>query len=229
MKTCHAFTRIELASILAILAVAALIFLGSPGTRQKSARIACVSNLKQIGTAYRIWSSDNGDQSPTSALNSNAGWNTILAGTNAGAHCWVFYSVLFKDYGFNPSVLTCPADERQPAKKPDEITNNDHLSYFINTEANDTYPQSLLGGDRNLGPGTVADAEYGYSPTNGMGNDVIITNTVCWSLKMHRASGNILLGDGSAQQTTSASLNLNWARPVVRSASSNAPIRFLFP
>ena len=114
-----------------------------------------------------------------------------------------------------PSMLTCPADERQPVTNFEALKDNSHLSYFVGVNANDTYPQSILAGDRNLGPGTVPDPDYGFSPTNGMGNDVVITGPVCWSLKMHTSgntagAGNILLGDGSAQQATSARFRQIW-------------------
>lgn len=89
----------------------------------------------------------------------------------------------------------------------------------MGVNANDVYPQSIAGGDRNLGPGTVPDPDYGYSPKNGKGNDVTIpiTGPVSWSLKMHSGgnppgSGNILLGDGSGQQMSSASFNRDWLR-----------------
>jgi len=109
--------------------------------------------------------------------------------------------------------------------------------------ANDIFPQSFLGGDRNLGPGTVPHSDYGYSPINGKGNDVMLsTNSlVCWSLKMHSAgntagAGNIPLGDGSAQQTTSASLRTNWllhAEPTADWPAGHIPstpsIRLVFP
>jgi hypothetical protein len=50
-----------------------------------------------------------------------------------------------------------------------------------------------------LGPGTTPDPEYGFSPADGRGNDVVINGPVCWSLKMHSRGnpagwGNILLG-----------------------------------
>jgi hypothetical protein len=94
---------------------------------------------------------------------------------------------------------------------------NSHPSYFVVASAGDTLPQSILGGDRNLGPGTVPDPEYGFSPTNGMGNDVALQSNspVSWSLKMHSGgntagAANIRLGDGSAQQVNSANFRQNW-------------------
>jgi hypothetical protein len=102
------------------------------------------------------------------------------------------------------------------------------------------YPQSLLGGDRNLGPGTTPDAGYGFSPADGRGNDVVINGPVCWSLKMHSfgnpaGAGNFLLGDGSSQQATSASLNRYWMTNAMSgtAAGGNATnfpgMRLIFP
>ena len=105
------------------------------------------------------------------------------------------------------------------------------------------YPQSIAGGDRNLGPGSVPDRDYGYSPKNGKGNDVAvpIAGPVSWSLKMHSAgnaagAGNILLGDGSGQQTSTASFNQIWLRnaaPTTNWPAGHLPatpsIRLVFP
>jgi len=215
-RNAAAFTRTELVVILIVLVLVAGVFMLRPqsGPRQKGKRIMCVNNLKQIGTAYRIWENDNGDKLPASISMTNGGWNEFLARTNAGAYCWAYYSFISNEFG-QARILTCPADERRPATDSEVIKDNSHLSYFVGVGAMDTKPQSILGGDRNLGPGTVPDPDYGYSPANGMGNDVLIKGPVCWSLKMHSAgniagAGNIMLGDGSAQQCTSAGFRQNW-------------------
>jgi hypothetical protein len=59
----------------------------------------------------------------------------------------------------------------------------------VGVSANTKSPQSLLAGDRNLGGGTEADSDYGYSPANGGGNDIAlpIADPVAWSMKMHSA------------------------------------------
>jgi hypothetical protein len=141
------------------------------------------------------------------------------------------------ELGQAPAILVCPADERRAASSFSNLSNT-NISYFVGVNANDTYPQSILGGDRNLGPGTTPDPEYGYSPADGRGNDVVINGPVCWSLKMHSRGknatvGNILLGDGSAQQTTSGNLSLNWLKnAAVKSADkgTNASgVRLIFP
>ena len=83
----------------------------------------------------------------------------------------------------------------------------------------------------------------GFSPASGKGNDVAIPiiSPVFWSLKMHSdgkpaGAGNILLGDGSVQQVSSASLNKNWLRnavPTTNWPAGDAPatpsIRLVFP
>jgi hypothetical protein len=132
--------------------------------------------------------------------------------------------------------------------------NNTTCSYFDGVGANDVYPQSIAGGDRNLG-GTGPDANYGYSPAISAttGADVVINETsyigtantgiaqtgvVAWSLKLHSAqnaagAGNILLGDGSSQQVSSGNLRLNWIRNAADSGNEISPIastiRFIFP
>ena len=143
------------------------------------------------------------------------------------------------EMGQAPIILICPADERKPASSFSNLANT-NISYFVGVDANDTYPQALLGGDRNLGPGTVPDPEYGYSPADGRGNDVIINGPVCWSLKMHSrgnaaGAGNIMLGDGSSQQVTSGNLYQNWVKialtntPASTNATNPPGLRLIFP
>jgi hypothetical protein len=207
-----AFTRRELVVVIVVLV--ALTFLLVPALRrasQKSKILDCNNNLKQIGIAYRIWSNDHGDHFPAFTPQTNGGWSDLLYRTNASAYAWTNYVTMADELGQSPMILICPADERKPAKTFSDLVANTNISYFVGVTVNDTYPQSPLGGDRNLGPGTTPDTEYGFSPANGKGNDVIITGPVCWSLKMHSAgnpagAGNILLGDGSAQQTISGGL-----------------------
>lgn len=210
-----AFNRIELLVVIAavfVVAMLAYIPIGTSNSIAKSMRIRCVNNLKEIGTAIRVFENDNGD-----SLKSITGSN-----------CWSFYAKLLN--GGRNSILTCPADERKPATDGETLHDNGHLSYFTTANATNMHPQSLLGGDRNIGPGTIPDPEYGYSPATGLGNDVTLTNDVCWSLKMHSrrivlGAGNVLLADGSVEMTSSAGL-----RTCVRSAIEGTDvIHILFP
>ncbi len=239
----EAFTRIELMVVLAVIAVlvsSMILPVSNTGNGSKAKRIICVNNLRQIGIAYRIWASDNGDKFPSEVPQTNGGWSELLGSRNSGAYAWTNYLIMGNVLGHYSTVLMCPADERKPADNFTRLANT-NISYFIGIGANDSHPQAILGGDRNLGPGNTPHDDYGFSPPDGKGNDVIVTGSVCWSLKMHSkgnssGAGNIILGDGSVQQVTSGNLNLNWLKPSMEaytnstkgSVSSNG-VRLIFP
>ncbi len=239
-RTEAAFTRRELVVVIAVLFVLVVFLIPAlERVSQKSKRIDCVCNLKVMGLAYRIWSNDNGDHYPANAPLTNGGWSNLLSSANASTYVWTNYATMANEFGQNLRTLVCPADERKPARSFSTLSNI-NISYFVGVGADDTYPQAILGGDRNLGPGTTPDPEYGYSPANGRGNDVTITGPVCWSLKMHSrgnaaGAGNILLGDGSSQQATSGVLNQNWLKNAMNdnatsAKATNSPgLRLIFP
>jgi hypothetical protein len=236
-----AFTRRDLLAVIAVFFVLGVFLL--PVLQQanrKSRSLCCVCNLMQIGTAYRIWANDHHEQFPAFAPLTNGGWREILSRTNAGAYCWRNYATMSNEMGESTLVLVCPADVRKPANSFSNFVANTNLSYFAGVNANDSLPQSLLGGDRNLSPGTTPDPQYGFSPANGSGNDVIINGPVCWSRMMHSrgnpaGAGNILLGCGSVQQLSSANLYANWVKNALNEQSAhdtatNSPgLRLIFP
>jgi type II secretory pathway pseudopilin PulG len=210
----RAFTILELIVIICIIAIVGAVLLPIFALqKQKSSRIGCVNRLKQIGTAYRIWSGDSSDAFPTTQSTNRGGWREILEQTNAASYYFTNYVLMQNELGQSPKILICPFDERQPAADFNTLANT-NISYFLGADSHDMFPQSILAGDRNLAPGTTPKNDYGFSPANGKGNDVWIkTNSsidpVCWSLKMHSEGnpagvGNILLGDGSVQQVSSA-------------------------
>lgn len=213
-----AFTLLEMCVVIAVLALLVAMLLPAlsrakigPGYRN------CVNNLKEIGIAYRLWPSDQGDLAPSQTRLAYGGWQDLLTNADQGAICWTNYAIMRNDLAQSTRVVICPSDERSAATSFTNGFDNSHLSYFVGVGANDAYPRSILGGDRNLGPGATPDPICGFSPANGQGNDVALrlTGSVSWSLKMHSAgdfagAGNILLGDGSVQSTTTATLNEKW-------------------
>jgi hypothetical protein len=153
-RNVEAFTRKELVVVIAVsvMIALALLLILQPRHRKAWHRIACVFNLNEIGAAYRVWSNDHGDKFPANTPVTNGGWSDLLSYTNASTYgCWMNYRTMSKEFGQNTLILVCPADERKPA---DNLTNlaNFNISYFVGVDANDTYPQAILGGDRNLGP-----------------------------------------------------------------------------
>jgi type II secretory pathway pseudopilin PulG len=211
------FTLVEVLAIIAVMALMAsmlLPMLARP--RSKSLRISCLNNLKEVGIAYRLWPGDQGDLNPAQQMATHGGWNDFLTNGNAGPKCWMNYATMSNDLGQSPRLLICPSDERQAAQNFAQLANT-NISYFVGVGACDVYPQSILGGDRNLGLGTKPDPDYGYSPKDGRGNDVVVPvhGAVLWSLKMHSAgnaagAGNILIGDGSSQPVSSSTLTNTW-------------------
>jgi hypothetical protein len=202
--------------------------------KQVTQRITCENNLKQLGCAYRIWENDNGNRYPFDTTVVNGGWNDLLSRRNAGAYCWTNYALMANELG-SARVLACPLDIRKPAADFAAFTNNTVLSYFVGVQANDNNPKSILGGDRNLGPGEAPDSTYGFSPENGNGNDVVITGAVSWSLKMHSkgnpaGAGYVLLGDGRVQSASSGEFRTNLLQAALaRDATNPVGLRVIFP
>jgi prepilin-type processing-associated H-X9-DG protein len=104
--------------------------------------------------------------------------------------------------------VLCPQDERPTGSIPSNFINtppastaafnNGTVSYFVGLDADETRPNMLLGGDRNL-------LMNGVEVVPGMA--VFGTKTAPgWSAKMHNGKGNILFADGSVQRTTPSSL-----------------------
>jgi prepilin-type N-terminal cleavage/methylation domain-containing protein/prepilin-type processing-associated H-X9-DG protein len=252
-----ALTLIEVLVVMVILALLflwTLDFAATSGSKRRAQRISCVNNLTQIGMAYRLWGDDHGGHTPASESVSRGGWSDLLINGDQGAICWTNYAILADALGRSPKRVMCPADDRVAAvefvtnRMPNDLhaqyfQNNSNLSYFVGVSATTRSPRSLLAGDRNLGGGTVPNSDFGFSPASGEGNDVAIaiTDPVSWSLKMHSdgkpaGAGNVLMGDGSVQQFSTASFNKNWLRnaaPTTNWPAGHIPatpsIRLIFP
>jgi prepilin-type N-terminal cleavage/methylation domain-containing protein/prepilin-type processing-associated H-X9-DG protein len=106
----RAFTLIELLVVMAIIAVLAALLLPALGRARASARAAqCLSQLRQLGLATRLYAEDNHDQPPRSQhsafANHQLAWGRALA-PQLGV----------KDAGWTNLLYTlyhCPADPRR--------------------------------------------------------------------------------------------------------------------
>lgn len=155
--------------------------------KAKAARISCVSNLKQIGLAFRIYANDSAGVYP---MNVDSNDPSIRDDALAGRMFRIF-QVMSNELSV-PQTVVCPADNRSAAVDWPALTNS-NLSYFVGLDAVDARPNMLLSGDRNW----MRDGQQ-LSGVVELGSATNLT----YSEEMHRSNGNIGLADGSVQQVT---------------------------
>ena len=194
-RSTAAFTLVELVAITAVMALLfAVLLSGAVRTKQKAQRIACVGNLKEIGVGFRLFATDHGDKYPTPAATNEVVWPVVNGRTNYAAGCFrALFPALPK-----PHILVCPADHREPASSSHSLTDS-NVGYFVNLAADETRPQMLLTGDRNL-------SVNGQAAPSGL---LLLTphDRLGWTTELHRGMGNVAMGDASVQSVPSERLS----------------------
>ncbi|HUA37179.1 MAG TPA: type II secretion system protein [Candidatus Sulfopaludibacter sp.] len=189
-----ALTLTEVLIVIAALVLLAAIFLPPLAAwKHKSNRVGCVSSLREIGITCRMWADDSGGKFPMQIPVTNEGAMELIAAGNVAA-C---FSVLSNTLS-NPAILICPNDANHFPATNFATLENSNISYFVSLDTIDTQPQSLLSGDDNL----IVNGKKVHS---GILN-LHTSDVLAWTKERHQSAGNLLLGDGSGQQATSADL-----------------------
>ncbi len=176
-------TLIEVVLIVAILGILALVILPSlyrPMTR--AARLSCVSHLKQVSLAFRLYANDWQNRFPvvsTNGWHSGPGWEREYVGRLRRLSNELVV----------PKLLVCPNDRRAPASGFGALAVS-NLSYFLNADGVER-GEVVLAGDRHLSanglPVPSGVLTLGTNPVLG------------WTPELHRGNGNVAFGDGSVQ------------------------------
>lgn len=199
IKTRRAFTLIELLVVLVIGVILVMFFLPSVnhGPR-KSPRVHCMSNQKQIGIGFLMYTSDHG-QFPWGISTNKGGTEELIGNGKAADHF-----VKLAPYRLATRLFVCPADEQRKAATTNFLGfSNSNLSYYVSLDASQTLTSTsgpvsfILTGDRHLAlnnqpvkPGLLA-----------------ITNnaTMSWTKELHfvknstQTVGVMLFADGHAE------------------------------
>lgn len=177
-KRSRAFTAVELLVIVVVIfLLGALLLPALARSKAKAKRIQCTTNLKQIGLAFRL-----GGRGSTNQVS----WPVVGGWTNYAAEG--FRRMLGPSGA--PGILVCPADTRRAAASMRNLSDT-NLSYFLGLDADESMPQMLLAGDRNLTLNGAANS-----------NRIVILkagDTLGFTKALHNCMGNVALADGSVQ------------------------------
>ena len=195
------FTLVELLVTIAILVVLASLLLPALARAKEHARRAkCISNLKQVAIAAKMFALDHDSRHP---------WHTPVSeggtyGANAG-RAWRNFSALSNELEA-AAVLVCPSDsgtKMMAGTFPEFMApafRSNALSYFVGLDGYEQLPIAIVAGDRNIAGGP-SDNCASVSAAGVKAREYKAGNaSIRWNNSIHGLSGDIAFADGSVQR-----------------------------
>lgn len=146
-----AFTLLELLVVIAIIGILTSLLLPvlSRG-KEKGRQIVCRNNLHQLGVAFELYHSDNGDLFPAPGSKTEYG---------PQPEDWIWWqqdrdvrrsSIASQVVGFNPALFTCPGDQYAQSLQAQGALKDDPYRYSYSLTS-----YSLTSDDINPGMSTI--------------------------------------------------------------------------
>jgi prepilin-type N-terminal cleavage/methylation domain-containing protein len=218
----RAFTLVELLVVIGIVALLIAILLPAlTRAREAANRAACLSNLRQVHTAFNFYAMNSRDQVPLGFRTVSKQFNSMAFSTTGG-NFWVLFGVLTQSGAIRDRrILFCPAEKNPkfmfdtPENKwPDPgvtPTANIQVGYAARPEGQ--LPDDLANPPASLQP-------FAMPKLNRFRNKAILADLTASKTRVvtrHKTGINVLYGNGSAKWvhlSAFAQPDASWPDPV---------------